>query len=186
MKHFLLWGMMVMALLSCNSPATEQQKATIADTAMQPAGAGTRAFPAAPVLDAYFKLGSALFAENAPLITAAATALQKDLQALKATDFPAEQQKTVAEIMESSIENAEHIAASKDNPGHQREHFQLLSEDLYDLAKAAGTGTTIYKFVCPALNGRKGGFWLSDQQALKNPYTGAAGNACGTIEETLN
>lgn len=185
MKPILLWGVMAMAFISCNSPVTDQQKAGMSDTTAQPAGAGNKVFAAAPVLNAYFKLGNALFAENTALIADAASTLQKSLQMLKASDFPADQQKTVAEITESSVENAEHIAASKDNLGHQREHFQLLSEDLYDLVKACGTGTTIYKFVCPTLNARKGGSWLSDRQELKNPYTGAAGNNCGAIEETL-
>ncbi|WP_018628578.1 DUF3347 domain-containing protein [Niabella aurantiaca] len=189
MKYFLLWGVVTMVCLSCN-PATKDQLKAEAVTA-RPAGAhkqvtaSNKAFPAAPVLNAYFKLGAALFAENAPIIAEAATALQKELQAVRESAFPAAQQEIVREIVEASIENAEHIAVNADNLKHQREHFQLLSNDLYDLVKTAGTGATVYKFVCPALNDHKGGSWLSNQQELKNPYTGTGGNDCGTIDETL-
>src|SRR3546814_9008260 len=41
-------------------------------------------------------------------------------------------------VASDAEENAEHIAENGGNIKHQREHFQGLSEDIYDLAKAFG------------------------------------------------
>lgn len=190
MKQLFLWGWVTIAMVACNVPETRQQPT--ADTVITPdiserkADTVKQSFSATAILDAYFALGTALFEEQAISITNAAGALGNKLQEQHTTGLPAAQQKEVQEIIEASIENAAHIAASQDKPGHQREHFQLLSEDLYDLVKAIGTKTVIYKFTCPSLNSGKGGSWLSDQQTVKNPYTGIARNNCGTITETLS
>ncbi|SDC39356.1 DUF3347 domain-containing protein [Niabella drilacis] len=191
MKQLLLWGWMAIAAVACNTPGTGEQPSA-ADTASSPQVSAQepdttkQLFSATAILDAYFALGTALFEEQATGITNAANTLGNKLQAGPVTELPAVQQKEVKEIIEASVENAAHIAASKDQPGHQREHFQMLSEDLYDLVKIAGTKTVVYKFTCASLNNGKGGSWLSNQQTLKNPYTGAARNNCGTITETVN
>ncbi|MBO9592911.1 MAG: DUF3347 domain-containing protein [Niabella sp.] len=191
MKQLLLWGGMAIAIAACNTPNTGKQPIA-ADTVRKP-GISThgtdptkQSFSSTEILDAYVVLGTALFEEQAASITNAAGTLGNKLKAQQVTGLPPAQQKEVQEIIEASVENAAHIAASKDKPDHQREHFQLLTDDLYDLVKIAGTKAVIYKFTCPSLNNGQGGSWLSDQQAVKNPYTGAARNNCGAITETLN
>ena len=46
-------------------------------------------------------------------------------------------------------ENAEHIGDNPDKIEHQREHFEMLSKDLYGLIKAAGLGMKAYRDFCP-------------------------------------
>ncbi len=187
MKQLFLWGGMAIVITACNTTETgKQPTATGTQTFTREADTTKRSFSSAEILDAYFVLGTALFEEQSTGITNAAGALGNKLQTQLVTGLPAAQQKEVQEIIEASVENAAHIAASKDKPDHQREHFQLLSEDLYDLVKITGAKAAIYKFACASLNNGKGGFWLSNQQTVKNPYTGAARNNCGTITETLN
>ncbi|MBZ4187536.1 DUF3347 domain-containing protein [Niabella beijingensis] len=190
MKQLFLWGWIVIALAACNAPGSTNS-GTAADSVNQKAAttpqdtAAKQAFSADGILNAYFALGTALFEEQPAGITDAATMLGEKLKVRHTSALPAAQQKEIQEIIEASVENAEHIAASRDKPGHQREHFQLLSDDLYDLVKTAGTGKVIYKFVCPASKDKKETSWLSDQQLVKNPYTGAAHTDCGNITETI-
>ena len=52
----------------------------------------------------------------------------------------AEQKRLYDGIEEELKEHAEHIAKNGDKIEHQRSYFSMLSEDVYDLAKAFGAG----------------------------------------------
>lgn len=52
-------------------------------------------------------------------------------------------QKKVYDDIESDLkEHAKHI--SKGKIDHQREHFALMSKEMYDMAKAFGAGMILY------------------------------------------
>jgi hypothetical protein len=80
---------------------------------------------------------------------------------------------------------AEHIGANPDKLGHQREHFAILSKDMYDLVKAFGGGQVLYKVLDTMYNNGKGAFWLSETKEIKNPYMGKAMSSMGTIKEEI-
>jgi hypothetical protein len=82
-------------------------------------------------------------------------------------------------------EHAEHIGASGGNIAHQREHFELLSKDIYDLVKAFGGGQVLYKDYDPMFNNGKGAFWLSETKEIKNPYMGKAMLTSGSVKEEI-
>ena len=68
----------------------------------------------------------------------------------------------------------------------QREHFSKLSYSLYKTIKAFGlAGETAYYDFCPMACNDKGAHWLSDEEAIRNPYFGDKMLKCGSIEETL-
>ncbi len=87
------------------------------------------------------------------------------------------------EIEGTSKEHAEHIVKSDLN--HQREHFQLLSEDLIELVDILGTTKTFYSVYCPMYK-KKGAFWLSEIQEIKNPYFGSKMLTCGEVKSQIN
>jgi hypothetical protein len=87
------------------------------------------------------------------------------------------------DIAEGALEHAEHISKNEGNLKHQREHFKLLSQDIYDLVKEFGTTQVLYKDYCPMYD--KGSYWLSEIKSIKNPYYGKAMSSCGTVEEEL-
>ncbi len=91
------------------------------------------------------------------------------------------QQKSFAEIEDDSKEHAEHIAANGGDIKHQREHFQMLSKDIYDLIKMFGVTQTIYKDYCPMVKA----IWLSEAKPIKNPYYGSSMLTCGQVQETI-
>ncbi len=70
---------------------------------------------------------------------------------------------------------------------NQREHFSKLSYSLYKAIKAFGlAGETAYYDFCPMAFNDKGAYWLSDKEAIRNPYFGDKMLTCGSVEETLH
>lgn len=82
-------------------------------------------------------------------------------------------------------EHAEHISKNSGNIAHQREHFVILSKDIYDLVKTFGAGQVLYKDFDPMANNGKGASWLSETKEIKNPYMGKAMLNTGTVKEEI-
>lgn len=63
------------------------------------------------------------------------------------------------EIADDAMEHSEHIGANAGKLEHQREHFEMLSKDVFDLVKDFGTGgQTLYKDFCFMYNDGKCAF----------------------------
>lgn len=68
----------------------------------------------------------------------------------------------------------------------QRSTFSELSDVMYKSIRAFGlAGTTAYYDFCPMAFDDQGGFWLSDQKEIRNPYFGDKMLSCGRVQETL-
>jgi hypothetical protein len=61
----------------------------------------------------------------------------------------------------------------------------MMSEDVYDVAKAFGGGQALYHDHCPMANDNKGAMWLSEMKEVKNPYFGGKMNECVTVPEVI-
>jgi hypothetical protein len=137
------------------------------------------------IVTAYLQLKNALTEDNS---TGAATAGKKLTAAFKNFDKstlnPA-QKKTYEDVEADASENAEHIGANGGKIDHQREHFELLSKDIYDLVKSFGAGQVLYKDFDPMVNNGKGAFWLSETKEIKNPYMGKAMLSSGSVKEEI-
>ena len=120
--------------------------------------------------------------------TGAATAGKKLEAAFKKFDksaLTAAQKKTYEDVESDAGEHAEHIGANGGKIEHQREHFEILSKDIYDLVKAFGGGQVLYKDFDPMYNNGKGAFWLSETKEIRNPYYGNKMITCGSAEEVF-
>ena len=82
-------------------------------------------------------------------------------------------------------EHAEHIGKNAGKIDHQREHFSMMSEDIYSLVKAFGGGQALYNDFCPMFNDKKGAMWLSETREIKNPYMGSKMPTCGRVDEKI-
>ena len=82
-------------------------------------------------------------------------------------------------------EHAEHIAKNGDNIKHQRSHFVMMSEVVYDLVKNFGAGRPLYHDHCPMARDNQGAMWISEVKEIKNPYFGSAMFKCGRVEEVI-
>jgi hypothetical protein len=68
----------------------------------------------------------------------------------------------------------------------QREHFNQLSEEVYELAKANGVSDMpLYKQYCPMAFDKAGAFWLAAEKEVNNPYFGDMMLHCGSVQEEL-
>jgi hypothetical protein len=137
------------------------------------------------IVSAYIQLKNAFTQDN----SAAAATVGKELEIVfknfDKTTLTAAQKKIYEDVEVDAREHAEHIGANSGNIEHQREHFELLSKDIYDLVKAFGGGQILYKDFCPMYNNGKGAFWLSETKEIKNPYLGKTMPTCGTIKEEI-
>jgi hypothetical protein len=97
----------------------------------------------------------------------------------------AEQAKIYNDIQDDAKEHAEHIGMNAGNIKHQREHFDMLSQDMYKLIKTFGAGQTLYYDQCAMYNDNKGATWLSETKEIQNPYMGKEMPGCGTVKEEL-
>ena len=86
---------------------------------------------------------------------------------------------------ESTAVLAEKIADSKDL-SEQRINFTELSDDMIKLIKKSELASgSIYIQYCPMANEGKGGYWLSSQEEIMNPYYGDDMLHCGEVKETI-
>jgi len=137
------------------------------------------------IVSAYLQMKNAFTQDNS---TGAATAGKKLEAAFKNFDKSAltsTQKKTYEDVEADAREHAEHIGANGGNIEHQREHFELLSKDIYDLVKAFGGGQVLYRDFDSMYNKGKGAYWLSETKEIKNPYMGKAMLTSGSIKEEI-
>ncbi len=73
-----------------------------------------------------------------------------------------------------------------DDMEKKRTAFKTVSDALYKSIKAFGLGgATAYYEYCPMAFNNEGAYWLSDNDAIRNPYFGDKMLKCGSVEEML-
>ncbi|MES2827722.1 MAG: DUF3347 domain-containing protein [Sphingobacteriales bacterium] len=189
MKNIIL-GMAMSSLLlaACNNnkQTNDDTKDTVANTNSETAEAKKVSAVDAVTKD-YLKLKNALVEDNDQLAAEAGKSLVTSLGAVDKTQLSSEQAKVFEDINADAKEHAEHIGSNVGNIKHQREHFEMLSGEIYDLLKAdKAMGQKLYYDNCPMFNKGKGGNWISETKDIKNPYYGKSMSDCGSVKEELN
>jgi hypothetical protein len=141
--------------------------------------------PLAGMTAAYLDMKNGLAGDNGNEAAAAGTKFNTALDQVNKSMMSAGQRKSFEDIADDAREMAEHISTNAGKIAHQREHFDMLSKDMYDLLKAFGTGQHLYADYCPMYNNNKGAVWLSETKTIKNPYMGKQQPDCGTVKEEL-
>ena len=164
--------------MSCNdSKAVDSKDAILSETtALQNDGAKQ-------VVADYMTLKDALVATDEGAAAKAGKKLETTLKGFNVGSYTSEQQKELKDIIESATEHAEHIGRS--DIAHQREHFEMLSEDVMDMVEITGTDKTLFQQFCP-MYGDDGGAWLSFEKNIKNPYFGSKMMTCGKVQKEIN
>ena len=138
------------------------------------------------IVNHYLHVKNALASDNGSEAASGAKAMGKSISELDKSLLAADQKKAYDDIEEDLKEHAEHIGKNGDNIRHQREHFSMMSEDVYDLVRAFGGGQALYHDHCPMYNRDNGGaMWLSETKEVKNPYFGSEMPRCGKVEEVI-
>lgn len=137
------------------------------------------------IVDHYLHIKNALANDNGNDAAGGAKAMEATISKLDKSLLTAEQKTAYDKNEEELKEHAEHIAKNSDKIEHQRSHFAMLSEVMYDLVKAFGGGRALYHDHCPMYNDNKGAMWLSEMKEVKNPYFGSQMLSCGSFEEVI-
>lgn len=137
------------------------------------------------MLTAYLQIKNALAADNATEAAAGGNAFVAAIGKMDGSDMTTDQKKNFDEMADDAKEMAEHIGKSSDKIAHQREHFEMLSDDVYDLVKSFNPSQTLYKDYCPMYNKGKGASWISETKDIKNPYLGKKMLTCGEVKEEI-
>ncbi len=137
------------------------------------------------IVDHYLHIKNALANDNAGEAASGAKAMENAIAKLDKSLLTAEQKTAYDANGEERKEHAEHIGKNGDNIKHQRSHFVMMSEVIYELAKNFGAGRPLYHDHCPMARDNQGAMWLSEVKEIKNPYFGSEMFKCGRVEEMI-
>ncbi|MCC9167439.1 DUF3347 domain-containing protein [Pontibacter harenae] len=138
------------------------------------------------VLDQYLKLKNALVEANAADARTAAGDILTLANAMPVATITGEEKAFAEEKTAAIKESASQISQAADIKA-QREHLEQLSNAVYSLTKAFGAADqTLYYQHCPMARNDQGGYWISTNEEIRNPYFGDAMLKCGTNEEVYN
>ncbi len=137
------------------------------------------------VLSAYLAIKNALVADDGKTTQANAKTLIEEINKVPMDKMTSKQHTAWMKQVKKLSHDAEHINGT-DEIEHQREHFVTLSKNIYAVAKAFNTNTSIlYYQYCPMANEGKGAYWISEKEKVNNPYMGKKMPSCGSTKETL-
>lgn len=185
MKKFLIatFAIGAFAIVACNN-ANNKSNGT-GDTTADAAQSNTQTASIKEIVSGYLQLKNALANDDGKEAANGGKAIVDAMQKFDKASLNAEQKKTYEDIEADMKENAEHIAKNAGKIDHQREHFEMLSQDMYDMVKTFNAQRNLYKDYCPMYNDNKGAFWLSETKEIKNPYLGKKMPACGEVKEEI-
>lgn len=136
------------------------------------------------VFDGYFEVKNALVKTDGNTASIKATALLLAIDTVKMEIVTTDQHIVWMKVLKNVKEDTEIIANTKDAK-KQRDHFDTLSKNMYDLIKVSKQETPTYLQHCPMANDGKGADWLSKESTIKNPYYGSMMLTCGKTVETI-
>ncbi len=137
------------------------------------------------IVDHYLHIKNELANDNSSETANGAKAMANAISKLDKSFLTAEQKTAYDKNEEEMKEHAEHIAKNSDKIEHQRSHFVMMSEVVYDLVKNFGAGRPLYHDYCPMARDNQVAMWISEIKEIKNPYFGAAMPKCGTVKEVI-
>ncbi len=133
----------------------------------------------------YLQMKNALANDNGKDAASAGKAFVASMGKMDKDLLTEDKKKTWIDLSDDAKEMAAHIGESADKLEHQREHFDMLSKDMYDMVKAFGAGQPLYQDFCPMYNNNKGATWLSETKEINNPYMGKRQPTCGSVKEEI-
>lgn len=138
------------------------------------------------LLNDYLSIKNALVENSAVEAQTAAGQMLGKIKNFNSSELSDEQQSFYDKHVESMRDDLRFMAQNTDLEKH-RDHFARLTTHTYALAKAVnGAEQTLYYQYCPMAFDNQGGYWLSAQEEILNPYYGDKMLKCGRVEETIS
>lgn len=170
MRKYTLASALALTMLWSACDQSKKAEATGDDTKTE-ANAEVATNDTAKVYQAYLAVKDALVETDGKAAQKAANELTTALAPIKGCDE--------AEGLSKKI-------AGTDDVKSQRINFLQLSQDVIPLVKGIKNKTApIYVAYCPMANVGNGGYWLSAQKEIKNPYYGNQMMDCGEVKEEI-
>jgi hypothetical protein len=163
----------VIVASACNQAAKPVQQATTkTDSNKTIVASVADTLNTAEVFNAYIGLKDQFLKSDAAGVKTAALLLQGKLAGIKGCSETA--------VVASQISGTDDLKV-------QRNAFLILSKDIIGLVKGTKFKTApIYVDYCPMADSGKGGYWLSLNKAIENPYFPEQMKECGQIKEQIN
>lgn len=137
------------------------------------------------LLGDYLNLKQALVESSAEGTAEAANQLLNNIKEFDGKDLPAEQKNFYQKKTSAMQDDLRYMTQTKELE-RQRDHFALLTRYTYELTKAFDANQEpVYYQYCPMAFDNNGGYWLSAQEEIRNPYFGDKMLKCGRVEETI-
>ena len=171
--------------VSENKTQTDNTLIPASDTSASSASDDNTAASMKEMVGQYLQMKNALVNDNGKDAAAAGNAFVASMGKMEKTTMSPEKVKIWDDLSDDAKEMAGHIGMNGAKLDHQREHFDMLSKDMYDMVKAFGGGQVLYKDFCPMYNNNKGAIWLSETKEIKNPYLGKKMPTCGSVKEEI-
>ncbi len=194
MKKIVFLAIVAIALFACNrnKPSENQNKSgekqVLSETNSVNTSTASDAmttFSIEEIVNQYLQIKNGLASDNGTEAANGGNAFVESIAKIDITSLPSDKRKVWEDIYSDAKEMAEHIGKNADKLEHQREHFEILSKDMYDLVKTFGSKQVLYKYSDSMYNNGKGAFWLNETKEIKNPYMGKAMSNSGTLEEEI-
>jgi Cu(I)/Ag(I) efflux system membrane fusion protein len=139
------------------------------------------------VVSQYIKLKDALTNDNPILAQKEAKNVQTALENVDMLLLLGDAHNVWMKALKPLKEATANIASSKEI-GVQRDAFLILSKELSDAIKTLGVKTEnkkkLFLEFCPMANNNSGGYWLSYDKEIKNPFFGKEMLSCGEVKAT--
>lgn len=177
------------SLVACNSSSNKsngsqpKDEDSIEAQAKNEATRGTVSIK--EIVNSYLHVKNALANDNGNDAAIGGKAILDAVGKFDTSSLSSQQKKVYDDVTDDIKDNAEHISQNSGNIAHQRQHFEMLSQDMYDLAKAFAGGPPLYKDYCPMYNNGKGATWISETREIKNPYLGKKMSGCGEVKDEI-
>ncbi|HZV68945.1 MAG TPA: DUF3347 domain-containing protein [Saprospiraceae bacterium] len=141
--------------------------------------------PIQDVITYYLRVKNSLTKDNGDSVRTAAKNLYSIIESVPMEKLGTAEYKVWMQYQKKLSSDAAHMGGTSELE-HQREHFMKLSDNFYKMVKALNTNTTdLYYQFCPMANDGKGAYWVSEKQAIANPYFGKRMMTCGSTKETI-
>ena len=197
MKNVIIITIAAIVLASCNNadnksaekksaqPTSGEIDKKMAEVTNEIKDTTTSTVSITEILSGYLKIKNAFAKDNDKDAATAGNEMVKAFAAFNKAALTPTQAKIYNDMEDDAKEHAEHIGMNAGNIKHQREHFDMLSKDIYQLVKTFGGGQKLYYDHCPMYNNGKGANWISETKDIANPYLGKSMSTCGTVKEEL-
>ncbi|NGP87696.1 efflux RND transporter periplasmic adaptor subunit [Fodinibius halophilus] len=137
------------------------------------------------LVDSYLKIKNALTEDDLKRASSALKQLQNYHSNIDITMIEDQKQQEVWTTLHNIAEKHINTLRLTENITDFRDQFTLLSEALGKTFSVFGVNRTLYLQYCPMASKQEGGYWLSEEKKIVNPYMGKKMPGCGNTEAVI-